>query len=327
MSMNRSVTVIVGNGLDISLKLKTSYGAFYDYVKKNGLHPDNSIYKAIAKEKPEWWADFELGLGRFTKSIEQVTEKEREKWSQTLNEELDEIKKDLKQYIKAQNDLSDEHIKNIEFTPDSLYAGLEVGQVSNVSRYFSHNPPTNIRFITLNYTNVLEKLFPSAGRSVLGRSYHIPNPIHHVHGSIHRRISLGVNDESQISSYVDSSEKDFLIKPRLIRLMNDRRIEILEEYINAAGLIVLFGLSLGATDKYIWEMVITWLLKGDNLLIIHHYEKGLIVDDLTEREALRLEDRVKNKFLDYSELEEEVKTNLKSKIYVIPNSSYLFSHQ
>jgi hypothetical protein len=148
-----------------------------------------------------------------------------------------------------------------------------------------------------------------------------------VHGSINRKISLGVNDESQISSYVEQSEKDFLIKPRLIQLMNDRRIEILQSYINSSGLIVLFGLSIGATDKYIWEMIIGWMRRGsNNMLIIHHYEKGLNVDDLTERESLRLEDRVKNKLLDYVDLDEDVKNILKSRIYVIPNSETLFSH-
>lgn len=318
------VTVIVGNGLDISLDLKTSYGAFYNFVKKNNLHPDNSIYKAIAKDKPEWWADFELGLGRFTNTIEQVTEKEREEWSQTLNEELDEIKKDLKKYIKEQNDVSNDKIGAIDFGVESLYSGLEIGQIANIRRFFSDSPPTTLRFISLNYTNVLEKIFNIRGRQVLGRNYVVANPIHHVHGSIDRRISLGVNDESQISSYVEPSEKNFLIKPKLIQMMNDGRIETLNTYIRSASLIVLFGLSLGATDKYIWEKVIDWLDDGDKMLIIHHYEKDLIVDDLTERESLRLEERVKNKFLDYSELDDNQRSKLKNKIYVIPNSQTLF---
>src|SRR6185503_17446565 len=100
------ITFIVGNGLDLSLKLNTSYKAFYEYVKKHKLHPNNSIYKAIEKESPEWWADFELGLGRFTNTIEAVTEKEKIKWSQTLNDELDEIKRDLKSYVREQNKLA-----------------------------------------------------------------------------------------------------------------------------------------------------------------------------------------------------------------------------
>jgi hypothetical protein len=322
--MAGNVTILVGNGLDISLELKTSYSAFYNFVKKNGLHPENSIYKAIAKDKPEWWADFELGLGRFTHTIEQVTEKEREQWSQTLNEELDEIKKDLKKYIKEQNDSADEKIDDINFSLSSLYNGLEVGQVANVRRFFTTNPPTTLRFVTLNYTNVLEKLFPNRGRQLYGQDFIVAGTIHHVHGSINRRISLGVNDESQISSYIDPTEKDYLIKPKLIQMMNDRRIETLRDYINAAELMVLFGLSLGATDKYIWEMVIEWLHRGDRMLIIHHYEEGLVVDDLTERESLRLEERVKNKFLDYSDVNDDIRDQLKSKIYVIANSETLF---
>ena len=321
-----NITCIVGNGLDISLKLNTTYSAFYKYVKENKLHPSNSIYAAIAKQEPELWADFELGLGRFTNTIESVTEKERVEWSQTLNKELDEIKRDLKLYVQVQNDRADEHIPNIQFTKRSLYSGLETGQESNVVRHISDGKQTAIRFVTLNYTNVLEKLFPRPGRSIAGQEYVVASPVHHIHGSINRKISLGVNDETQLSSYIDSDEKNYLIKPELIRLMNDGRIEKLAELINVGDVIVLFGVSLGATDRYIWNKVIDWLNSyGDKLLIIHHYESGLDVSDLTERESLMLSDRVKNKFLSYATLGDDEKTELKSKIYVIPNTSDLFA--
>ena len=321
-----TVTCIVGNGLDISLTLNTTYRAFYKYVKKNKLHQGNSIYAAIEKEDPEWWADFELGLGRFTNTIESITEKERVKWSQTLNKALDEIKRDLKIYIKEQNELADEHITNINFTKKSLYSGLESGQEANVTRRIPSNDQTAINFITLNYTNVLEKIFPHYGRVVIGQDYYISNPVHHIHGSVSRRISLGVNDESQLSSYIDTDEKNYLIKPELIRLMNDERIEKMTELINISDVMVLFGVSLGATDQYIWNKVVDWLYRyTDRLLIIHHYERGLDVSDLTERELLLLTDRVKNKFLSYSPLDDEAKNDLKRKIYVIPNTSELFT--
>jgi hypothetical protein len=321
-----NITCIIGNGLDISLELNTTYKAFYGYVKKNKLHPNNSIYAAIEKQEPELWADFELGLGRFTNTIESVTEKERVKWSQTLNTELDEIKRDLKLYIQAQNERADEHIPNIKFTKRSLYSGLETGQESNIIQHIADGSQTVIRFVTLNYTNVLEKLFPHPGRTVAGQDYIVDSPIHHIHGSISRKISLGVNDETQLSSYIDTDEKNFLIKPELIRLMNDGRIEKLTELINVSDVTVLFGVSLGATDKYIWNKVIDWLNNyPKKLLIIHHYEHGLDVSDLTERESLLLSDRVKNKFLSYATLDDEDKVDLKSKIYVIPNTTDLFS--
>ena len=322
--MAGNVTVIVGNGLDVSLGLKTSYSAFYAYVKDNNLHPENSIYKAIAKEEPEWWVDFELGLGRFTDSLEKVNEKERDAWSERLSEELDEIKKDLKRYLREQNNLKDELLKSIKFSIRSLYDGVEEGQVANTLVHFSLNPPTSIRFVTLNYTSVLEKLFPHRGNSIIGQDYRVLSPIHHVHGSLEGKISLGVNDETQISSYISLAEKNYIIKPRIIELMNDHRIEKLGSYISSANLIVLFGLSIGATDKYIWELIADWLRNSDKLLIIHHYEKDIDVDDLTEREYLRLVDRVKNKFLDYSDLEDSTRSVLRNKIYVILNTKTLF---
>ena len=321
------ITFIVGNGLDLSLKLNTSYKAFYEYVKKHKLHPNNSIYKAIEKESPEWWADFELGLGRFTNTIEAVTEKERVKWSQTLNDELDEIKRDLKSYVREQNKLADEHIPNIQFTKESFYAGLETGQIANIRQRIPVGSTSAIRFVSLNYTDVLEKIFPRVGRAIAGLDYYIPSPVHHIHGSIDRKISLGVNDETQLSSYIDNVEKGFLIKPELIRMMNDGRIETLTQYINTSDIMVLFGVSLGATDRYIWNMVIEWLADSNRILVIHHYERGLDVSDLTERQALLLTDRVQNKFLSHSsfDLEDEDKHQLKKKIYVIPNTTDLFT--
>jgi len=169
--MTNNVTFIIGNGLDLSLGLNTSYRNFYDYVRKNKLHSENSIYRAIEKESPELWADFELGLGRFTNQIEHVTEKERQKWSKTLNDELDEIKKDLKQYIREQNTLADKHIPNIQFDHQSFYAGLEAGQISNIQSHFNDNSPIHMRFVTLNYTDVLEKLFPIIRRTIPGENY------------------------------------------------------------------------------------------------------------------------------------------------------------
>lgn len=321
-----NVTFIIGNGLDISLKLNTTYRNFYSYVKKNNLHPENTIYKAIQKENPTHWADFELGLGRFTQKIEDINENERENWSQTLNDELDEIKIDLKRYIKEQNSFADDHIPRILFDHNTFYQGLAAGQISKIQQLVPRHKQTAMRFITLNYTDVLEKLFPNAGRAVLGPKYSIVDKIHHIHGSIDRQISLGVNDESQISSYITDDEKKFLIKPELIRQMNDGRLETLSNYIKASNVIVLFGVSLGATDKYIWGQVARWLnIHPENMLIIHHYESGLSVNDLTERQALLLYDRVKNKFLDHSDIDDSIKSALKLKIYVIPNTKSLFS--
>lgn len=325
--MAGNVTVIVGNGLDISLGLKTSYKAFYSYVKEANLHPDNKIYKAISKENPEWWADFEIGLGRYTNQIEKITEGDRAEWSERLNDELDEIKHDLKAYVRLQNnDLDDEKIDATFFSKEALYSGLEVGQVNKIRSYIPDSNLAAVRFITLNYTNSLEKLFPRRDIHLSNKNYYIINPIHHIHGSITRMISLGVSDESQISSFIDSKEKDFLIKPRLIERRNDERLELLRGHIHAANVIVLFGLSIGASDAYIWEYVIKWLSSGDRVLIIHHYEDGLDVDELTERQAIRLDDRVKDKFLSYSNIDDNAMSSIKNRIYVVVNTKELFVH-
>lgn len=320
-----NLTFIIGNGLDLSLKMETSYRSFYEYVRLKKLHPNNNIYKHINVEEVNWWVDFELGLGKYTNKIELVPENERDEWSEKLNDELNEVNKDLKQYINDQNKKVAKKTDGIKFTVQSCYEELVSGQRVKVQSALGGSKFIDIRFITLNYTDVLEQIFADTERPSTSRNFYTPQEPHHLHGSVHRTISLGVNDESQLSSYIADEEKKYLIKPQLIEEMNDGRLETFNQYVDIANVIVLFGVSLGASDTYIWEKVAAWLsASNSNILVIHHHEKGLDLSDMTDRDYLRMYDRVKNKFLDNANITSPLREILKKKIFVVPNSTELF---
>jgi len=320
-----NLTLIIGNGLDLSLGLETSYGSFYEYVKSKKLHPNNKIYNVINEDEIHWWVDFELGLGRYTNKIELIPENERNDWSEDLNDQLNEVNKDLKLYIKDQNKKVAGKVEGINFTVESAYSGLVSGQYAKVQNVLGVSGYIEVKSITLNYTDALEQIFKDTKRPSTSRNFYTPQEPHHLHGSVHRTISLGVNDESQLSSYVADDEKKYLIKPKLIEEMNDGRLEAFNQYIDSANVIVLFGVSLGETDTYIWEKVAEWLSANNyHILIIHHHENGLDLSDMTDRDYLRMYDRVKNKFLDNANTVTSLREVLKKKIYVIPNTSELF---
>ena len=66
-----NVLYIIGNGLDISLGMKTDYQNFYDYyMSQPTLDPVILHLKESIKEgRYQTWADLEAGLGKYSGTI------------------------------------------------------------------------------------------------------------------------------------------------------------------------------------------------------------------------------------------------------------------
>ncbi len=319
-----NVTLIIGNGLDLSLGLKTSYRDFYAYVKSHNLHPENRIYKAI-QESPETWADFELALGQYTNYIEKLAEKDRKQASIDFHEELEVLREDLAAYLEKQEKSMENMANKLNFTSTGYFAELPSGQADRIRRLLSHGR-TNIQFITLNYTKCLEKILPDIKIPLARQSINVGEP-HHIHGDLLENLTLGVSDESQLSPGMSGAEKDDLIKPSLIYSMNDGRIETLRQIINSSSIVVLFGASLGETDKYIWETLNKWVTNSpDGHIIIHKYDSAYM--DSTRRSSRRQKQftsNVQDKILRYSGLDGDGIEELRARIFVIHNTKKLFA--
>lgn len=319
-----SVTFITGNGLDLSFGLKTSYRDFYSYVTANSLHPENTIYKAIRKD-PETWADFEIALGRHTWLIEKLPLAKREAASIKFHEELEDVSQDLADYLEDQDKIASIALEAMSFERDGFFDGLPLGQKNKI-RSLIGSGPLPLNFVTLNYTGTLQKIFPHLNVLPTPDGVYV-REIHHLHGTLIENMTLGLSDETQLFDGMSIEERDDLIKPRLISSMNDGRIETFERIIDGSSIIVLFGTSLGESDRYIWERIIKWLrLNSTRHIVVHKHDSSY--NDRTKRTSRgqkQFNARVQNKLLSHTSLSDNEKAMLKSRIFIIHNTKKLFA--
>jgi Bacteriophage abortive infection AbiH len=317
------VTFIIGNGFDLSLDMNTSYREFYEHVKARNLHSDNRIYKAI-QESPENWADFELSLGLYTSYIEKLAEKDKKAESIKFHEELIELMDDLADYLEHE-EVKAQVNENLHLTNRGFFEELPIGQKDRIGRYLEGG--VNLfQFISLNYTHALDQVVANSKTALSNRNIQI-TPILHIHGDLSENLTLGVSDETQLSQSMSGAEQDDLIKPNLIYSMNDGRIDIMNRIVEESSIIVLYGTSIGETDKYIWEVLIEWLSKSPaRHIIIHKYDVDYM--DSVRRSSRRQKQftsNVQDKLLRYSGVDGDGMVELRNRIFVIHNTKQMFA--
>lgn len=322
--MINNITFIVGNGLDISLGLETKYVDFYTYIQKNnGPAADNQIYKAIAKD-PDTWADFEKALGVHTQVIEETLRgKNRVEASKRLHKAFDEVLSDLGDYLQEQVAQSSDRIPLYTMDYKDFYAGLP-GELSRMITS-SLKIPVNMGFITLNYTDTLERMLINR-QTMLRRGIRI-SQIHHAHGELSQYITMGVSNESQLSAALQGDSRDDLIKPRLLKSMQDGRLSTTMSIIDRSDVIVLFGTSYGATDEYIWQYVIEWLKASeDRLIILHDYNPEYMQKPTRNPSRIKqLDNEARSRLLEHAGvLGDGEEVELRARILVVRNTNKLF---
>ncbi len=319
-----NITFIIGNGLDIAFELKTQYRDFYAHIELTQPHPNNRIYKAI-QDSPESWGDFELALGQYTRYVDNLAEKDIKNESVSLHDELEEIRDDLAEYI------SNEVEKNIisdtsRMNADGFYAELVYGQKDKIASLMEQGVK-KFDFITLNYTDTLERLLTNS-QPLFNNNQINRGSVLHIHGDLVENMTLGVSEESQLSSAMSGAERDDLIKPNLIYSMTDGRIEAMESMLGSSMIAVLFGTSIGETDKYIWERLVDWLkVHPGRYIIIHQHD-----NDYTEsvrrssRRQKQFTNRVKDNLLLHAGLDGNAMESLRDRIFIIFNSDKVFKN-
>ena len=319
-----NITFIIGNGLDLSLGLDTRYKDFYKHARENNLHPENSIYKAIHANL-DTWADFEIELGKHTHHIAKLPTADHEAASIKFHEELEEVSQDLADYLEAQDQRADGLIGDIRFKRDNFFEELPLGQRDKIHSLIANGTPS-LSFINLNYTGTLHKIFPQRNAVITSSGLVIRNA-HHLHGTLSENMTLGLSDESQFFSGMSTEEKNDLIKPQLIASMNDGRMEAFEQILESGLVLVLFGTSLGESDKYLWDRVVQWLSShpARHIIIHAHNRKYTSQTRRTSRGQKQFTAQVQNKLLVHSAFDEAEKAKLKNRIFVIHNTKKLFA--
>jgi hypothetical protein len=324
-----NITCIIGNGFDLNLGLKTSYKDFYEYYERtNSPNDDVRKMKESIKANINYWSDLELALGRYTAKVSDP---------KTMISIFEDLVNNLNNYLLGVDKLippTNEKIKSFFLQdiakPESY---LERTDWEKMHFFYTSNAfqgDTEINIITLNYTQSIEKLLDYQNDKPIkvpfpcfnGRQTNLKN-IYHLHHALNDTILLGVNDETQIVNEAfrkDQTLRELLIKPEANQSLKTGVDNDCTNIIQRTNLFILFGASLGATDKRWWQLI-SGQLKGNTRMLLFEYDK-----DFKEKRELGLEERtVKNKFLSLCNFPDDFKQIIRDHIFV-PVNKGIFSN-
>lgn len=351
-----NITFLLGNGFDIQCGLQTSYINFYEYIlkKKYSLelsseteeklvsNIDNMIYSEIYKSKDniETWADLEFQLGAFTKRLKE--ENQEADISERFLDDFETLREDLNEYLKGiqiqDNVQINEDFSEILFTTmDKFFNGVLEQEHDEIKSMLIENTNShfNYRFISFNYTNSLQIVLQNSNKNTKSNSFNNSNgnqnfnkAIINVHGVIDRFLTLGLNDETQLASdFFEIDDLNDLLKPNSLTNSREYRRKNAENTIMNSDIIVIFGMSIGSTDKHWWEKIAEVLLKAKNKkMIIHLYEKD--PSYLSSRKVRLRREKKENEFLSHLnnlDLSDEKISQLRKQIYIVTNSEYIIN--
>ena len=245
--MGEETLLIVGNGFDLSMGFKTSYG---DFMKSSYFpHEEtSSLCSYLHKQYEEnmGWIDIENELSEYSRIL--TTKKLNAKKFNTildidsLREEYDELKSSLKFY------LQEETKRAFGPSPD------------NPAKRVIDQLPADSKIISFNYTSIIERMTRDRFCTSKGNLLHI-------HGSLapYDDIVFGVEDSAKLSK-----EHVFLYKAHSRHL----KVQEFSDWLNTAERIIFYGYSLGDTDRQYFENFFRKLCSGDNTyteLVFYYY--------------------------------------------------------
>lgn len=248
--MGEETLLIVGNGFDLSMGFKTSYG---DFMKSSYFpHEETSSlcsYLHNQYEENMGWIDIENELSEYSRIL--TTKKLNAKKFNTildidsLREEYDELKSSLKCY------LQEETKRAFGPSPD------------NPAKRVIDQLPAESKIISFNYTSIIERMTRDRFCASKGNLLHI-------HGSLapYDDIVFGVEDSAKLSK-----EHVFLYKAHSPHL----KVQEFSDWLNSAERIIFYGYSLGDTDCQYFEKFFRKLCSDDRTyteLVFYYYDQS-----------------------------------------------------
>ena len=316
---------MIGNGFDKNLGLKTSYTEFYDYYVN--LPSKNEIIKKfkedIKNEDYKNWADLELGLGEYSVNC-------------TAEEDyiyiIKDVSKELKKYLEL---VLEEHIYEnpIEKIRDEFLNFKQYLSNANQAiydKFVKKEQDLDINIINFNYTNTLERIlklkvpFQLNNKNIKGKTYYSNVKQHiHIHGNLKDSMILGVNDYTQIKNknMRTTNVIENIVKPTMNMNAETLREYDCEKIISEANIVVIYGMSIGETDKCWWEKLMLRFSQDPSVLIIIVNYDGQIEYTFRQRFAYKKRE-FKNRLLNYvtnndcQSNENELKTVIENRIIV-----------
>jgi hypothetical protein len=300
MNFNLGIKILflIGNGFDRNLGLNTSFNDIlkeYRNIHKDTINPSIKKFLIELKQNYEEWSLFEKKLGEYTKKFNRKTKN-------VLIEQIDSFRKvmiDKLKYEESRINLSSNH--------DQLFTNLFSKSLINFHNYLPDEDRKIIsplfssafqvsryvyNFISFNYTEILDnclKILDKILRFEKPRFFIIGEnnkqlidddigEVLHIHGTLKKDFILGVDNKEQIKNrkFKNDVEMQYLIKSHNNIVIGENNINKAKELIDISRIIVVFGMSIGETDKTWWNYIHNWL-KSDNTreLVIFYYNENL----------------------------------------------------
>ena len=296
------ILFFIGNGFDCNLGLHTAYRDFYPYYIK--CFPDDRLAKSIADDYMRW-SDLELGLGSYLSKVNKSDIDNFYSEKSNIETCLTEYLNNETKRLSLNSGIKEEFMKKLQSLPQQLSRKDDIEMTKWIN---SNRTSIHYGFISFNYTNILSRIIaqPYKGTPILSHisnqtKYNdiIDNPIY-IHGSLEDRIILGVNDKTQIINddiANDPQESCFMIKNELNNQIGELRWEDTKTQIDKSQYILIYGMSLGDTDKNYWNYLYEWLSQKDSIhkLILCTHTSRLVKQSATEYS--RLQHMFRNKFI------------------------------
>lgn len=282
------ILYLIGNGFDLAQGLSTRYSDFYESrVLKAVFNPgilknlQGSIKSDVAS-----WADMEKRLGEFTSEMGGL---------QDVDDVYDYLRRELRSYLASQqvkvfaDDASVASSRKLLLSPEAKLLPESADAVRTyIKTAVTNTKSCDIDVISFNYTDVFERAFAYKGKPIaLGKEGDVQvnlKSVHKLHGALNKEMVMGVADAAQITNKSIASDidaLDVLVKPRTTALRRDFVTRRCEELIKRADIIVMFGLSIGETDRNWWKLITDRLQTNGavRLIIYGHLQDSNLLTD------------------------------------------------
>lgn len=337
---------IIGNGFDLNVGLRTGYRHFLDDVYlKDGDHSERrERLIELVEEDPRLtsgtcWSDLEGLLAHVTsKCPDQISERDFSEIFQEMQRLF--VKKVVEEQGRLVSPLPEEAVT--EFWNTIVRVTDRMRPIDRRNLPCSKDARENIawEFISLNYTDVFDSFLreavkskgPEFKRSSSGHAYadSVGKPVFHPHGNAsgdpdRMEIIFGASSPEQFGADDPAGFEllqELWIKPYKNReIYGNENTERLADRMSKARVFLLYGVSLGDSDRYIWEMIGKRMAEATVWTVIFEHE----LPPSGSQDSMRYLDRrreAREKFLDVAGIDDESREDVQSRIVVVPSGEY-----
>ena len=312
-----NILYLIGNGFDVAQGLKTRYPDFYrSYKQSSPVNEEERRIIVSIDNSIEQWSDLEKALGLFTKEVNSID---------GFITAYESLSSKLSKYLMEQDEMF--LPKNIERYREELANPFEDLSYPETKSFYdfvsSFEEKASVDVISFNYTNAFERAIGYEYQAITLKGPYFQkgiclNKVYKIHGSLQGTIVMGVNDAGQIANDVFAKNQDVcdaLVKPQTNSVIGLGFDVLSAEMISVADLIIVYGMSIGETDRVWWQRVAERMASPNVRMIVFYHLDEQIPSDKGWRIG-RIQRMVKERFEDIAGVPEELREEMGKRIYV-----------